>query len=136
MFPENGTEMLVQPDAIGVDTQIQVAAASQPFAKGEDYRLQLCWPGQQRLAAVQHHGHPWHAMRLDVLGDSGRDLRGCRDVHDPGTAAPALVGVFVDVAVVTREITPAVYFEYKLADWHQSAHFALRSAIEKLRPEA
>ena len=75
-------------------------------------------------------------MGLDVLGDPHSDLRGRRDGHDTRALAPALIGVFVDIAVIAGQVASTVHLEHKLAEWHQSAHFALRSAIERRRPEA
>jgi hypothetical protein len=54
-------------------------------------------------------------MGTGMLGDPVRRLRGHRIGHDHWPPAPTLVGGLIDIAMITRQIAPAVNLDYELA---------------------
>lgn len=72
----------------------------------------------------------WAGLGLGVLGQS-QSCPGNRFVGDClCTGSPALIGVFVDIAMVTCKITSAVNLQCDLAEWDPGfCHFAMSRAL-------
>jgi hypothetical protein len=91
-----------------VDTKIQRSDRANRAAEFLADAPDALDPGEKRFTAVQNHRDGIEPLRLRVLGQAPRDLPYRRLADDAGTGGPALVGVLVDVAVIAREIAPAV----------------------------
>jgi hypothetical protein len=66
---------------------------------------------QQRFAAVQHDVDRIKLMDPGVLAYAQSRLADRRLSYDLGLGTPTLIGVFIDIAVITSKITPAAYLQ-------------------------
>jgi hypothetical protein len=68
---------------------------------------------EERFAAVKDYDEAFESFFPRVLSDALGELtpRGLR--HEGGLSAPALIGVLVHVAVVTRQVTARGYLDEK-----------------------
>src|SRR5487761_918568 len=72
--------------------------------------------GEQRFPAVQDERHARYLVTADVLADAHRGTVGDLRRHPARTVPPGLIRHLVHIAVVTREITPAVDLDDELAE--------------------
>jgi len=73
---------------------------------------------------MQNYVNTSELMCRRVLGNALRDTRCGRYGYRLGLATPALVGVFIYVAVVASQIAPAVDFEHELSKGQNMLHQA------------
>jgi hypothetical protein len=112
---EKLAEPLIKQDAVRVDPQVKMAYRLQRRPEFRNDPPQPGAAGQQGLPAVQDNLHGAESAGIRVLSDA---LRGPRDhlIGDGhGTAAPALIRSFVDITMITGEITPAMHLYDELA---------------------
>ncbi len=98
-----------------MDPGIQAAYASQCRLKLGNDTPQPLGAREQRLTPVQDHLHGAQRVRARMLADAPCRPGYHRVRHDHGLPAPALVGGLVDVAVITRQIAPAMNLQHELA---------------------
>ena len=113
---EQRAELLVEPHPVGLDPQVKTAATGQGATQRARDLGEYGHAGEQRLAAMQDDANQRQPVRPRVLGDA---LGGCRDGRRGNyrrAPAPALVGVLVDVAVITGQVAAAVHLQDKLAE--------------------
>jgi hypothetical protein len=70
--------------------------------------------GEQRLPAVQDDLHVPDIMLGNMFRDSLRGLGDYLSGHYLGPCAPALIRTLIDVAMITGQITSAVYLHHEL----------------------
>ncbi len=108
-------------DAVGVDPEVQLSDAVQGRTELLADPSQSRGPRQERFPAVQDHCDGGERVCRRVLGQTpggpGNRLVG----DDLGSGQPALIRVFVDIAVVAGEIAPAVHFEDEFAEGDQGS---------------
>jgi hypothetical protein len=80
---------------------------------------QVFRPGEQWFAAVEYHLELGEAVGSGVISDSRRHHVKGVDRHQPGSAAPALVGHFIHVAVVARQIAATMDLDDELPKWRR-----------------
>src|ERR1700761_1270943 len=99
-----------------MDAQVKAADRLDRRAHLPRDRGQPGTPSQQRLPAVQDDTHFPQTMTPGVLRDPLAYLADRLRRDHRRTAAPTLVGVLIDVTVVTRQVTPAVDLEDELTE--------------------
>jgi hypothetical protein len=65
---------------------------------------------------MEHHVHAWERMAAGVLGNALRGLLHCVVGHDRGAMTPTLVGMLIDIAVITGEVAPTVQLYHELSE--------------------
>jgi hypothetical protein len=98
---EQLTELFAEPDSIGVNAQIKATHRFKHAPNLGANPAKLVWSREQRLAAMQDDPNLVERVPASILGDALRcpGDGGLGDHFRPGS--PALVCVFVDVAMVT-----------------------------------
>jgi hypothetical protein len=112
---EQIAQALVELDAIRVDGQAEPRHRIYHGAQREQQAAQPFATEQQRFTAVQHHGYPGQNVALGVLAYPLGGLPDCFLGHNLGLAPPALIGVFINIAMVAGKVTAAAYLEDVLA---------------------
>jgi hypothetical protein len=97
-----------------VNPQIEMTHATNRCMKLSNDPPHPVHPGQQGLSPMKDDLDAPEAMQGRVLGDTARSPRSHVIRYDQGPAAPAPVGSFIYVAVVTGKIAAAMYFNDKL----------------------
>jgi hypothetical protein len=106
----------VETDSVGVNTQVRVNFSGQPRLQQLQQGTRALHAIEQRLAPVQDDRDPPQRVRGAVFCDAVDDARGRLLAQRKGSAAPRLVGVFVDVAVVAGQVTSAVQLQHVLPE--------------------
>ncbi len=115
MLGEELAQGLVELDTIGMDPEVEITDAAQGRLKSGDHPAQPRNPSQQRFPAMQNHLNGRERVRSSMFGNA----LGClpdhiiRDATRP--VPPALISGLVYVAVITRQIAPAVHLKNDLA---------------------
>jgi len=110
-----------------VDAEVKGADRLDRPAQFLDDRRQPANASQQRLPAVQDDTHFPQTMAPGVLCDPLAYLADRLRLDHRRTATPTLVCVLIDVAVVTRQVTPAVDFEDELTERQHGLESGQRS---------
>jgi hypothetical protein len=118
---EKLAELFGQKHPVGVHLDIQAAHAANGVFEGDQNGAKTRDSTQKGLAAVQDDLDPAQFVHLGVLGDTGRRLGDNVGRNGLGTAAPTLVSALVHVAVIAREVAPAVHLEYELVRGQEHA---------------
>jgi hypothetical protein len=108
--------LLVEPDAVRVDAQVEAADG---FDRGAHSASDLGKPGhtdKQRLPAVQNDPYVRQAMLSGVLRDASGRLSDRLRSNKRRATAPTLIGMFVDIAMIARQVTTAMHLENELPE--------------------
>ncbi|ESU47478.1 hypothetical protein P376_4544 [Streptomyces sp. HCCB10043] len=118
-------------DAVGVDPEVQLSDAVQGRAELLADPAQSRGPCQERFPAVQDHCDGGKRMSGRMLGQTPGCPGNCLVGDDFRSGQPALICMFVDVAVVAGEIAPAVHFENEFTEGDQgSCHSAILASSD------
>ena len=109
------SETPVEPHAVGMEVQVDVAETMQRAAQRDDEVAQMARSGQERLPAVQDQTDLVQTVRPDMVGDALGCPRHGGGGHSRWPPTPTLVGVLVDIAVITCQVTPAMDLEHELS---------------------
>lgn len=123
-------------DAVGVDPEVQLSDAVQSRAELLADPSQSRGPRQERFPTVQDHCDGGKRMSRRMLGQAPGSP-GNRLVRDGfGACQPALVGMFIDITMITGQIAPAVHFQHEFTEGDQGSCHPLILAASDVGSES
>lgn len=123
-------------DAVGVDPEVQLSDAVQGRAELLADPSQSRGPRQERFPTVQDHCEGGKRMSRRMLGQAPGSP-GNRLVRDGlGACQPALVGMFIDITMITGQVAPAVHFQHEFAEGDQGSCHSLILAASDVDSES
>lgn len=116
LLGEQLTDAVVEQDAVGVDPQVKLADLLNLVAQDLADMPQPGYAREERFASMQDDANRCQCVVTSVFRYPLCSLGDCFVGDYLRAAAPALVGVLINIAVITRKVTSTAYLEHELPE--------------------